>query len=323
MKVNFYDASTADRTNGATLTKWKWDFDVSKEYNCSSAPENCDGNTSNDIDSTQQNPIFTYPTAGTVRVKLTVEDSDGNTAENLSNPFSPGQTGTAGGVGAPTPDSDVLKADLSAVAAGVTMRSTPIAGCTPATANECRTKIIEIPTQATSPQDEQAEAKVSFLFNGSRGDIQSYSIDKNIYCDSNGDGNTENDVDNADNVSGGCEIAGTGVPTESCFTTTYKSHAKTSSPKGNGNATARLTVKDADGRIKTDQVNVAFRGTITDDEILTRYDCDGNPYALLGGSFLTRLGSTYTILLSLLAGVIVILTAFGTSNLLTKGHRRK
>lgn len=44
-------------------------------------------------------------------------------------------------------------------------------------------------------------AQVVFLSNLSVGDIAEYRIDKNIYFDSNGDGNPANDVDNYDDPS--------------------------------------------------------------------------------------------------------------------------
>ncbi len=72
-KVTFTDKSTADVVNKLTIEKWSWDFDVNFD-------SNSDGKKDNDIDSTVQNPVFTYADYGIFRAKLTVTDSDGQTS---------------------------------------------------------------------------------------------------------------------------------------------------------------------------------------------------------------------------------------------------
>lgn len=64
LEVNFTDLSTSP----TALTSWQWDFDN-------------DGT----IDSTEQNPTYTYENAGTYSVKLTVSGPSGTDSETKSN----------------------------------------------------------------------------------------------------------------------------------------------------------------------------------------------------------------------------------------------
>lgn len=68
--VEFTNTSTADQAAGATIKKYSWDFDISND-------SNGDGKKDNDLDSSSPNPTYTYPNHGTIRAKLTVEDSQG------------------------------------------------------------------------------------------------------------------------------------------------------------------------------------------------------------------------------------------------------
>jgi PKD repeat protein len=71
--VSFTDLSVAENT---TITTWQWDF-----------------NTDGTIDSTTQNPSWTYPDAGTYTVSLRVSDghiSDTETKENYITVLPPG-----------------------------------------------------------------------------------------------------------------------------------------------------------------------------------------------------------------------------------------
>jgi PKD repeat protein/type IV secretory pathway VirB2 component (pilin) len=73
MKVDFKDNSTVDTANGATIKSGIWDFDTSVD-------SNGDGKKDNDIDSTTQNPTYTYPSYGIKRAKLIITDDEGNMA---------------------------------------------------------------------------------------------------------------------------------------------------------------------------------------------------------------------------------------------------
>jgi hypothetical protein len=65
-------------------------------------------------------------------------------------------------------------------------------------------KLLNLPRQNTEDQKIYLfgeEGNVTFLSNLSTGDVVEYRIDKNIYFDSNGDGNPANDIDNLNHPS--------------------------------------------------------------------------------------------------------------------------
>ncbi|MCC7432254.1 PKD domain-containing protein [Candidatus Peregrinibacteria bacterium] len=68
--VQFTNTSTSDQDAGATIKKYTWDFDVSTD-------SNGDGKKDNDSDSGSPSPSYQYPNYGTIRAKLTIEDSQG------------------------------------------------------------------------------------------------------------------------------------------------------------------------------------------------------------------------------------------------------
>ena len=72
LNVTFINNSNADTQNNATLEKYAWDFDTSKDTDG-------DGDAANDVDSNEQNPTFKYETFGRHTVQLTVTDNEGNT----------------------------------------------------------------------------------------------------------------------------------------------------------------------------------------------------------------------------------------------------
>ncbi len=72
--VGFEDHSVADTKNGARITAYFWDFDLSKDSSGNGKPDD-------DIDSDQPNPSFTYEDFGDETVRLTVIDSSGQKDE--------------------------------------------------------------------------------------------------------------------------------------------------------------------------------------------------------------------------------------------------
>jgi len=73
LTVNVRDKSTLDLRGGASkeTSAYKWDKDINTD-------SNGDGISDNDVDSTDINPVFTYSKSGKYRVKLTLEDLEGN-----------------------------------------------------------------------------------------------------------------------------------------------------------------------------------------------------------------------------------------------------
>ncbi|GEM_PF-5587970 len=332
-KVTCYDQSTADSANNAQLIKWSWDFDTGKQYGCDGAqpdkPSYCNESKTDDIDSTDQNPTFTYPQgeSGRKQVQLTIEDSDGNTAEEkIFVELRPGSVAVT--EDAARPNADILNAVFSASGTrpGVQSKEVQINGCTPAGSSGCKRKVIRIPVTGTGTP--VSGENVSFFYGQSTGNIKEYKIDKNIWCDSDFDGERTNDWDNKDNISHGCEVAATGEPAENCWTTEYKRRARTpGSPEGPGHFMARLRVEDASdptNKYSNEDIEVIFDGVTRPDEVFpNNYDCDGNPPPATGsGSLFTKLGKQNTILLSLLAGVIVILIGSGAASYFKRGKRR-
>ncbi len=158
--LHFINNSTADVENGAVLTKYVWDFDVSSELD--SADSDGDGTKDNDIDSTDFEPTFTYDEAGIYRAKLTVEDNFGNKSEviNFVNVK-------------PSADTVVTKEDLKA-------------------------DFTSIPK--VSPEDNSIHLtgdfdEVSFDFTKSTGNITKYVFDNNVDVDSNDNGRKADDED--------------------------------------------------------------------------------------------------------------------------------
>ncbi|MBI2638033.1 PKD domain-containing protein [Candidatus Peregrinibacteria bacterium] len=333
LKVNCFDQSRPDSANNAQLIKWSWDFNTAKQYGCdvpagTEKPSYCDESKTNDIDSTDQNPTFTYPQGevGRVQVQLTVEDSDGNTAEAKSFvELTPGAV--AGTGGARRPNADILNAVLKAERAN----------CRPASSVTCvKTDTLHIPVAGSPPTSPEAET-VTFFYGESTGNISGYKIDKNIWCDSDGDGDRTNDWDNKWNTLSdydkqlntptGCKVASTGNPADNCFTTQYKRRAKTTaSPSGPGHFMSRLRVEDANDPINkysNKDIEVVFDGVTRPDEVLSGNDCNGNPPSSTGSASLFKnLGTQNTILLSLIAGVIVVLIGSGAAGYFRRGKRR-
>lgn len=317
-RVAFFDTSTADTKNGARLTKWKWDFDTTKEFGCTQEPKPtfCNGDKTDDVDSDDQNPVFDFPRAGTYQVKLSVEDSDGNSSDaktTLVKIIAGESGGTAG-----TPQSDVLRAELITTPA---MSFESIPGCEPKTAVHCKRKVLHLPADSNGQP-------ITLSWKQSTGDIVSYKVDKNIWCDSNKDGDRTNDVDNPDTVSGTCTVAETGGTASHCWTTNFGQFVKTGNPNGPGRFTPRLTVTDRTGASATDSLEIIFDGPTDPAKVaeFKQYDCDGKPAnllgATLGAALLQKLGAQKTIALGIVSGVVLVLIIIGLANILRRGKTR-
>ncbi len=201
--IQFTSNSTADAANGATLASYAWDFDVNTDANG-------DGIKDNDVQSTSQNPTFQYSDYGIYRAKLTVTDDQGNT-NSVTN---------------------FVNVKAPAVAAPQTQQQTP--------GVPLQAKLTSTP--ATSVSDNKIHLQgdsenVTFDFSGSTGNIATYAIDKNIYYDSDGDGNTSDDADYKANKAG------------TWTTTFFRSY---------GTDTVRLTVTDTAGKTSTVDKAIIF-----------------------------------------------------------------
>lgn len=314
--VKFFDSSTADTDNGAKIVKWTWDFDTSSEFGCETAPkpEYCNGNKADDIDSTDQNPVFDFPQSATYQVKLIVEDSDGNVSEPktaIVNIIS-GASSVGGSAGAETPVSNILNAELK------TFPEYKWTGTPPQ-------KTIVI------PKGSKGET-VAFFYSNSTGSIVSYKLDKNTWCDSGGkleldpDGNRANDIDfiypDPDNPKAGkCIVPSTGAEAESCWTTNYNPLAKTAHPKGPGHFTAKLTATDITNVQDEDTVEIVFDDKINPADVLKAGNCDGK-IPIFTGSLFNVISGNRNILLTIAGGIIVILSILGIFSLIKKGKER-
>ncbi|MEK7528139.1 MAG: PKD domain-containing protein [Patescibacteria group bacterium] len=186
-EIRFVNRSRSAPGSQARIVGYKWDFGMRNEFFCNTDPLRCDLDTTNDVDSTSANPTFQYPEAGIYKVRLTVEDSNGQTADiitaNRARVEEPkdvevirGQAGDA------IPIEAVLKTNPEPNADGVIVLS-------------------------------GNGGDVTFFLGESRGDIEEYRLDYNIYydtgtelsgerCDNpadpnpiNGDGCRDNDSD--------------------------------------------------------------------------------------------------------------------------------
>lgn len=171
-KVTFTNNSSADKANGATIIKHIWDFDTAKD-------SDGNGKKADDIDSTDQNPTYEYADYGIFNVGLTIFDTEGNevTQRNFVNVKAP--------VEAPVPK--------------------PSAPTPQAPAEALDARLLSIPAASTLDGKIHLKgqtATVTFVFSSSKGDIKSYSIDKNIYFDSNGNGVKDDDQDYKSSVAG-------------------------------------------------------------------------------------------------------------------------
>ncbi|MCD6110004.1 PKD domain-containing protein [bacterium] len=161
LTMKFKNTSVADEVNGAQIVSYKWDFDIGSDED--TADSDNDGIKSNDIDSEEENPEFTYTKSGVYRTKLTVEDSLGNKSEVIHfvnvKPAMPVES----------ENTEPLNASFKTI---------PVPD------------IHDGKIHLTGAFDE-----VSFDFSESTGDIKKFVFDNNVYVDSDRNGRKADDVD--------------------------------------------------------------------------------------------------------------------------------
>ncbi|MEK7524424.1 MAG: PKD domain-containing protein [Patescibacteria group bacterium] len=306
------EASTSDMSSGARIVKWKWDFDTSTEITCNRGtlpkPDYCNGDNGDDSDSTDQNPIFSFPTSQNYFVKLIVEDSDGNFSDPKTVQISL-IAGSSGGVGTTPPQLEaVLKTDPPSKFENVLEGG-----------NYVQKKVIHMPAGS-------AGEPVTLFWGDSTGDIIEYKIDKNTYCDSDANGSRGDDTDHifpdsSNPNSNRCTDPTTGMPAEGCWTAPYQRTARTDFNKL-GHFNTRLTVTDRNGSTTSDVVEIIFDGQV-DRSAVEKNKCDGTPQeSNYKASLLKQIGPENAILLGLVGGVIVALMGFAIGSFMTKGKRR-
>ncbi len=163
-EVMFINASQADASLGDDTLTYAWDFDTNVD-------SDSDGDPTNDTDSTEKNPAHIYAASQkTYNVSLTATD-----IKDISNEA----------VRPVNIDQEVIPANINDNQAEVlaVIISEPVA-------NKYNGQLYLENSQ-----------EVKLNFSKSRGSIAEYRIDKNIYFDSDGDGDPENDVDNRNHES--------------------------------------------------------------------------------------------------------------------------
>lgn len=167
-QAEFKNTSNADIKSGSIITKYVWDFDLNID-------SDGDGKKDNDNDSQLKDPAHTYQQAGIYKVKLTIIDNQGGSDDVINDvTYSPvavsggGQTPTGGGL---IPGGGAN----SGLIAAMTVDPLPAADGF-------------VYLSGTS-------GTVKFDFSKSQGAIQYYIIDKNIYFDTDGNGNKTDDQD--------------------------------------------------------------------------------------------------------------------------------
>lgn len=237
--VTYTNNSRADSINGGFIETTLWDFDTQLD-------SDGDGNTLNDIDSTEFSPSYSYDRSGVYGVKLTVFDNEGNVDE-VTNSFT---ISTQGGVisevattndppgtvvpdnssnlGFPTLSIDGEEVDAYPSAPEVTLRDNSFLRTIPPTNSSLDAITVE-----------QSSVDVTFEFSKLPASIVEIKMDKNTYLDSGTDGIRNNDVDysSVERID---------------HTTTFSSAF---SP-----TRTLVTIKDDQGNIYTDFIDIRFTG---------------------------------------------------------------
>lgn len=202
--IHFKNNSVADSLKGATIEKNIWDFDASFD-------SDGDGTTSNDVDSTDKDPVHIYEKAGKFNVKLTVKDNQGNSDSVINS------VDTSKG---PLPDITGVTGTQAGTSIKAVLETTP---------KESSDTVVYLTGTTGS---------VTFNFSDSQGNIASYSIDKNIYFDTDGNGIKTDDKD---------------------FSTQLPGTWKTNFDKSYGQIVVKLTVVDIYGNISTATKEIKFK----------------------------------------------------------------
>ncbi|MFC1616340.1 PKD domain-containing protein [Patescibacteria group bacterium] len=169
-KAVFSNKSTGDAISGSKVVKYNWDFDTNLDTDN-------DGDPANDVESELKNPIYDYGRSGNYGVKLIILDDQGNIAEDskvvqisgqAAGATGTGSTGTSGtGTGGPQPVAD----------------------------SNLEAKLLSTP----APDDDGVIyltgeiGTIIFNFSQSTGEIDHFVIDKNIYFDSDENGDKTDD----------------------------------------------------------------------------------------------------------------------------------
>lgn len=238
--VNFTNNSRADSINGGFIKDTIWDFDTQLD-------SDGDGNPMNDVDSTEFSPSYTYDRSGVYGVKLTVVDNEGNVDE-ITNSFT---ISSQGGVvtevnTTPSRNSEANTENLGFPTLSIDGEEVDTYPSAPET-----TGVVTLRDNGflrTSPAfDSSSDAiivngssvNVTFEFSKLPSSIVEIKLDKNTYLDSGKDGIRNNDVDYSS-------------VDRTDFTTSYSSAF---SP-----TRTLVTIKDDQGNIYTDFVDVRFTG---------------------------------------------------------------
>lgn len=210
-KVRFENNSTADEKADARIKDYIWDFDTNSILE--NADSDGDGKKDNDNDSELAAPIHVYNDAGLYKVKLTVIDNQGNSDEVIRD-VNFTKAAVIEPIGSIVDDYAVGGGSVKAILA-----STP----------QPREGIVYL---------NRSTGSVRFDFVGSRGNIATYTIDKNILFDTDGNGIADDDEDFKTFLPG-------------AWTTNFESSW--------GRIIVRLTVEDIHGNKDVAQLEIRFQ----------------------------------------------------------------
>lgn len=291
--------------SNATLERFEWDFDTSREFcdggtrcptqNCTTEPKLCDRDPTNDPDALLPNPLFEYPASGPYEVRLTVEDSNSQKDDVVK------VIQVVRGAGTPQA-AQVLEAKITT---------------DPPYVMQNNRKVIHLNPPFGNYQ------YVQFFFGDSLGNIQEYVLDKNIFFDSGherpgidpcinapqppppggGDGCADNDADIVTPDGSQTFSVRYGRPSP---VTEYQ----TAHPDGIFRAQLTVYGTDESNTIITnaDQVDIVF---------------DEATVVSQAGAFLTKkFGPQGAIVIGLLSGAILALIGYWTTVILRKGKPR-
>ncbi|MBI5754112.1 PKD domain-containing protein, partial [Candidatus Peregrinibacteria bacterium] len=159
-EIVFTNNSKSDVASGSIITKYIWDFDTNID-------SDGDGKKDNDNDSQLKDPAYSYEKAGKYKVQLTAIDNQG-------------------GIGTVTNE------------VNFTPEATPVA-TTPTNSGtgQLKAALVTDPLPAADGAIHLTgdTGTIKFDFSKSAGAVQYYIIDKNIYFDTDGDGDKTNDQD--------------------------------------------------------------------------------------------------------------------------------
>lgn len=300
LRMRFFDASTPDQQNQAKLAEWKWDFDLSQEFGCSndSKPVYCNGDKTDDIDSSDQYPIFDFPTTGRYQVKLTVTDNYDSEAEIVQ--FIDVRGGAAGATdaGVARPRNQSAQADLKAF---YDNRFSTF---------ETDKKVLHVPANACA-------ADVAFYWGDSRAnDVPAFKLDKNLYHDANGNGNRADDYLDV-GVMNECLL--NGVRKNNCTVLSFQRFDQQTSPRGSGQFETEVSMlmQSAAGGTGTiidkDSVKIVFDKTNNPATELTAAQCNQGGNNLSGSLFNLDI-SMNTLVYMLMAGAVSVLVYLGVTS---------